>query len=163
MSPCEEATHRLLLPHGSCCGAGETVIDPDVVRQLLARQRTRSPLDRLTLREREVLGKMAEGHSNTAIGRALSISDAAVAKHIGLPELSVHRLPHDLLARWALIVTGVARRLLLPAVSSGANAHAHNTESTWFPTTGGTRCWTRAPAWWSGSRMSYGRLPHRDR
>jgi DNA-binding NarL/FixJ family response regulator len=63
--------------------AGETVIDPDVVRQLLARQRTTSPLDRLTPREREVLGKMAEGHSNTSIARALSISDAAVAKHIG--------------------------------------------------------------------------------
>lgn len=63
--------------------AGETVIDPDVVRQLLARQRTRNPLDRLTPREREVLGKMAEGHSNTSIARALSISDAAVAKHIG--------------------------------------------------------------------------------
>jgi DNA-binding NarL/FixJ family response regulator len=63
--------------------AGETVIDPDVVRQLLARQRTTSPLDRLTPREREVLGKMAEGHSNTAIARALCISDAAVAKHIG--------------------------------------------------------------------------------
>jgi DNA-binding NarL/FixJ family response regulator len=63
--------------------AGETVIDPDVVRQLLARQRTRNPLDRLTPREREVLGKMAEGHSNTSIARALLISDAAVAKHIG--------------------------------------------------------------------------------
>jgi DNA-binding NarL/FixJ family response regulator len=63
--------------------AGETVIDPDVVRQLLARQRTRNPLDRLTPREREVLGKMAEGHSNTTIARKLSISDAAVAKHIG--------------------------------------------------------------------------------
>ena len=63
--------------------AGETVIDPDVVRQLLARQRTQSPLDRLTPREREVLGKMAEGHSNTSIARALSIGDAAVAKHIG--------------------------------------------------------------------------------
>jgi DNA-binding NarL/FixJ family response regulator len=63
--------------------AGETVIDPDVVRQLLARQRTSSPLDRLTPREREVLGKMAEGHANTSIARTLSISDAAVAKHIG--------------------------------------------------------------------------------
>jgi DNA-binding NarL/FixJ family response regulator len=63
--------------------AGETVIDPDVVRQLLTRQRTSNPLDRLTPREREVLGKMAEGHSNTSIARALSIGDAAVAKHIG--------------------------------------------------------------------------------
>jgi DNA-binding NarL/FixJ family response regulator len=63
--------------------AGETVIDPDVIRQLLARQRTRDPLERLTPREREVLGLMAEGRSNTAIGRELVIGDAAVAKHIG--------------------------------------------------------------------------------
>jgi DNA-binding NarL/FixJ family response regulator len=63
--------------------AGETVIDPDVIRQLLARQRATDPLDRLTPREREVLGLMAEGRSNTAIGRELVIGDAAVAKHIG--------------------------------------------------------------------------------
>jgi DNA-binding NarL/FixJ family response regulator len=63
--------------------AGETVIDPDVIRQLLARQRAADPLDRLTPREREVLGLMAEGRSNAAIGRELVIGDAAVAKHIG--------------------------------------------------------------------------------
>jgi len=63
--------------------AGETVIDPDVIRQLLARQRATDPLDRLTPREREVLGLMAEGRSNTAIGRQLVIGEAAVAKHIG--------------------------------------------------------------------------------
>ncbi|MEV0975121.1 response regulator transcription factor [Microtetraspora glauca] len=63
--------------------AGETVIDPDVVRQLLARQRVTDPLDRLTPREREVLGQMAEGRSNPSIARVLGISDAAVAKHIG--------------------------------------------------------------------------------
>lgn len=78
--------------------AGETVIDPDVVRQLLNRQRTTSPLDRLTAREREVLGQMAEGRNNPSIGRTLGISDAAVAKHIGnifakldLPEADGHR------------------------------------------------------------------------
>ncbi|WP_201753667.1 response regulator transcription factor [Micromonospora rubida] len=63
--------------------AGETVIDPDVVRQLLSRQRTTNPLDRLTRREREVLGQMAEGRSNPSIARTLGVSDAAVAKHIG--------------------------------------------------------------------------------
>ena len=63
--------------------AGETVIDPNVVRQLLTRQRTTDPLARLTPREREVLGLMAEGRSNQAIARDLVISDAAVAKHIG--------------------------------------------------------------------------------
>jgi DNA-binding NarL/FixJ family response regulator len=78
--------------------AGQTVIDPDVVRQLLNRPRTTNPLDRLTTREREVLGQMAEGHNNPSIARTLGISDAAVAKHIGniftkldLPEADGHR------------------------------------------------------------------------
>jgi DNA-binding NarL/FixJ family response regulator len=63
--------------------AGETVIDPDVVRQLLTRQRTTDPLGRLTPREREVLGLMAQGRSNAWIAHTLVVSDAAVAKHIG--------------------------------------------------------------------------------
>ncbi|MFC5001624.1 response regulator [Dactylosporangium cerinum] len=63
--------------------AGETVIDPDVVRQLLTRQRAADPLARLTPREREVLGLMAEGRSNAWIARTLLVGDAAVAKHIG--------------------------------------------------------------------------------
>ncbi|WP_282087185.1 response regulator transcription factor [Streptomyces tendae] len=60
--------------------AGSTVVDPEVVRQLLARHR--DPLDRLTPREREVLALMAEGRSNAAIARRLVVTDAAVAKHI---------------------------------------------------------------------------------
>jgi DNA-binding NarL/FixJ family response regulator len=62
--------------------AGQTVIDPDVVRQLLSRHRSSDPLDRLTPREREVLALMAEGYANAAIARSLAVSDAAVAKHI---------------------------------------------------------------------------------
>lgn len=62
---------------------GGTVIDPQVVRQLLARNRERPALSRLTPRELEVLDLMAQGHSNTAIAQALTVSDAAVAKHIG--------------------------------------------------------------------------------
>ena len=61
--------------------AGRTVVDPEVVRQLLGRRR--DPLARLTPREREVLALMAEGRSNTAIARTLVVSEAAVAKHIG--------------------------------------------------------------------------------
>ena len=62
--------------------AGGVVIDPEVVRQLLARG-TRDPLDELTAREREVLALMAEGRSNGAIARRLVVTEAAVAKHIG--------------------------------------------------------------------------------
>ncbi|GAA4735803.1 response regulator transcription factor [Phytohabitans rumicis] len=60
--------------------AGGCVIDPEVVRHLLARRR--SPLARLTPREREVLALMAEGRSNAAITRALIVSEKVVGKHI---------------------------------------------------------------------------------
>lgn len=61
-------------------GAGDNVIDPVVVRQLLSR--VRDPLSRLTPRESEVLGLMGEGRSNRAIADALVVSDGAVEKHI---------------------------------------------------------------------------------
>ncbi|MEU9097906.1 response regulator transcription factor [Streptomyces sp. NPDC048361] len=61
--------------------AGGTVVDPEVVRHLLRRRR--DPLERLTPREREVLALIAEGRSNSAIARALVVSEAAVGKHIG--------------------------------------------------------------------------------
>jgi DNA-binding NarL/FixJ family response regulator len=61
---------------------GGTVLDPEVVGQLLARRRRDDPLRQLTPREREVLGLMAEGRSNTAIAKALVVSDGAVEKHV---------------------------------------------------------------------------------
>ncbi|KOV74937.1 LuxR family transcriptional regulator [Streptomyces sp. AS58] len=60
--------------------AGGTVVDPEVVRQLLRRRR--DPLERLTPREREVLALIAEGRSNAAVARELVVSEAAVGKHI---------------------------------------------------------------------------------
>jgi len=62
--------------------SGGTVFDPQVVAQLMVRRRRNDPLAQLTPREREVLGLMAEGSSNPAIGRQLVISDGAVEKHI---------------------------------------------------------------------------------
>jgi DNA-binding NarL/FixJ family response regulator len=62
--------------------AGGTVLDPEVVAQLLVRRRRDDPLRELTAREREVLGLMAEGMSNTAIARKLVVSDGAVEKHV---------------------------------------------------------------------------------
>jgi len=61
--------------------AGGCVIDPEVVSQLLASRH--DPLSRLTPREREVLALMAEGRSNAAITKALTITEKAVSKHIG--------------------------------------------------------------------------------
>ena len=63
-------------------GAGGTVLDPEVVAQLLARSRRQDPLARLSPREREVLGLMGEGRSNSAIAAALVVSDGAVEKHV---------------------------------------------------------------------------------
>ena len=60
---------------------GGTALDPQVVAQLLLR-RDSDPLDRLTPRERDVLGLMAEGRSNAGIAEALTVSESAVAKHI---------------------------------------------------------------------------------
>ena len=62
---------------------GATVLDPQVVAQLLASQRRNDPLQNLTERERELLALMAEGHSNPAIARRLVLSASAVEKHIG--------------------------------------------------------------------------------
>lgn len=62
--------------------AGGTVVDPQVVAQLLAKQQHASALDALTPREREVLAHMAEGESNAAIARALVVTEKAVQKHI---------------------------------------------------------------------------------
>ncbi len=60
---------------------GGTVLDPQVVASILTRAESRSPVTRLTAREREVLALMAEGRSNAAIARTLVVSEKAVGKH----------------------------------------------------------------------------------
>jgi DNA-binding NarL/FixJ family response regulator len=64
--------------------AGRSVIDPEVVDGLVSRQTTArsSPLHRLTERERDVLGLMAQGKTNDAIAEALHLHRATVEKHI---------------------------------------------------------------------------------
>jgi DNA-binding NarL/FixJ family response regulator len=63
-------------------GEGGSALDPEVVAQLLGRRRTNDPLDRLTPREREVLGHMAEGRTNGAIARELVVTERAIEKHV---------------------------------------------------------------------------------
>jgi DNA-binding NarL/FixJ family response regulator len=61
---------------------GGTAMDPDVVARLLAGgARADTGVSKLTRREREVLGLMAEGRSNAAIGQRLFLSESAVGKH----------------------------------------------------------------------------------
>ena len=63
--------------------AGGTALDPEVVTQLVGASSHVSAIATLTAREREVLGLMAEGRSNSAIARSLVISERAVEKHVG--------------------------------------------------------------------------------
>jgi DNA-binding NarL/FixJ family response regulator len=61
---------------------GGSVIDPEVVTQLLGRRRARNPIEELTDREREVLALMAEGRSNQAISQRLFLSPKTVEAHV---------------------------------------------------------------------------------
>jgi DNA-binding NarL/FixJ family response regulator len=61
---------------------GGSVLDPEVVAQMLGRSREEGPLDSLTEREREVLGLMAEGRTNRAIAGELFLSERAVERHV---------------------------------------------------------------------------------
>ncbi|MFD9885323.1 response regulator [Streptomyces alboflavus] len=84
--------------------AGGTVVDPEVVRQLLRRRR--DPLERLTPREREVLALVAEGRSNSAIAAELVVTEAAVGKHVG-----------NVLAKLDLPVTDATHRRVLAVLA----------------------------------------------
>jgi DNA-binding NarL/FixJ family response regulator len=61
---------------------GGTVLDPEVVAQLVARRRRNDRLEHLTEREREVLALMAEGRSNSAIAESLVVGEGTVEKHV---------------------------------------------------------------------------------
>jgi DNA-binding NarL/FixJ family response regulator len=62
--------------------AGGSVLDPDVVAQMLGRRRDQGPLESLSEREREVLALMAEGRTNRAIAGELFLSERAVERHV---------------------------------------------------------------------------------
>lgn len=61
---------------------GGTVLDPEVVAQIMVRSRKKDGLAVLSERERQVLQLMAEGKSNSAIASTLFLSSGAVEKHI---------------------------------------------------------------------------------
>jgi DNA-binding NarL/FixJ family response regulator len=63
-------------------GSGGYVVDPEVVATLLGRGRAPGPLDELSPRERDVLGLMAEGRSNTAIGERLGLTERTIESNI---------------------------------------------------------------------------------
>ena len=73
---------------------GGTALDPEVVAQLFSRRRE-GPLERLTPREREVLGLMAEGRSNAGIAEALTLTVGAVEKHVANILMKLRLPPSD--------------------------------------------------------------------
>jgi DNA-binding NarL/FixJ family response regulator len=75
--------------------AGGTVLDSEVVSQLVARRRRDDRLSELTPREREVLALMAEGRTNSAIADAMFISHGAVEKHVSNIFLKLGLTPTD--------------------------------------------------------------------
>jgi DNA-binding NarL/FixJ family response regulator len=77
--------------------AGGSVIDPEVVAQLVGRRRTRDPIQELSERERQVLALMAEGRSNQAIGEHLFLSPKTVEAHVHsiFTRLDLHVAPDD--------------------------------------------------------------------
>jgi len=77
--------------------AGGSVIDPEVVAQLVGRRRTRDPVQELSERERQVLALMAEGRSNQAIGDRLFLSPKTVEAHVHniFTRLDLHPAPDD--------------------------------------------------------------------
>ena len=75
--------------------AGGTVMDPEVVSQLLAKRARDEQVGRLTPREREVLALMAEGRSNAAVAARLVVSEKAVSKHIANIFMKLDLAPSD--------------------------------------------------------------------
>jgi DNA-binding NarL/FixJ family response regulator len=63
-------------------GEGGSALDPTIVSQLVGRRSRDDPIDQLTPREREVLGLMAEGRSNSGIAEQLVVTERAVEKHV---------------------------------------------------------------------------------
>lgn len=75
--------------------SGGSAIDPEVVAQLVGRRRTADAMEKVTSRELDVLGLMAEGRSNSAIAETLNISLGAVEKHVGNIFTKLSLLPAD--------------------------------------------------------------------
>ena len=78
-------------------GSGGSVVDPAVVASLVGRRRDRDVLVELTPREREVLGLMAEGRSNRAIGTTLVVGNKTVETHVSniFSKLGLEEAPDD--------------------------------------------------------------------
>ncbi len=87
-------------------GAGGSVVDPALVKELFAARRKNDPLEALTAREREVLALMAEGLSNVGISRRLWVAEGTIEKHV-----------HAILAKLPLASTADDHRRVLAVIT----------------------------------------------
>jgi DNA-binding NarL/FixJ family response regulator len=76
---------------------GGSVIDPELVKELVSERRRHDPLAVLSTREREVLSLMAEGRSNSGIGRQLWVTEGTIEKHVSniLTKLNLPETDND--------------------------------------------------------------------
>jgi DNA-binding NarL/FixJ family response regulator len=84
---------------------GGSVVDPELVRELVDARHRDDPLGELTPREREVLALMAEGRSNAGIARALWVTEGTVEKHV-----------HSILAKLPIVSSEDDHRRVLAVV-----------------------------------------------
>jgi DNA-binding NarL/FixJ family response regulator len=61
---------------------GGSALDPEVVAQVLDRRRPGGPIDALTVKEHDVLVRVAEGHSNRAIAADLELTEHTLERHL---------------------------------------------------------------------------------
>jgi DNA-binding NarL/FixJ family response regulator len=85
---------------------GGSVVDPALVQELVSARRKEDPLAVLTAREKEVLGLMAEGRSNSGIARSLWVTEGTVEKHV-----------HSILAKLRLPGTEDDHRRVLAVIA----------------------------------------------
>jgi serine/threonine-protein kinase PknK len=85
---------------------GGSVVDPALVRELVAARHRDDPLAQLTPREHEVLGLMAEGRSNAGIARMLWVTEGTVEKHV-----------HSILAKLPLAESDDDHRRVLAVIT----------------------------------------------
>ena len=73
---------KLLVDSVHRVAAGGSALDPQVIQRMVGRPRDSGPLDELTPREREVMALIAEGRSNNGIAAELTVTVAAVERHV---------------------------------------------------------------------------------
>ncbi|RGE18552.1 response regulator transcription factor [Leucobacter sp. wl10] len=107
--------------------AGATVLDPEVVAQLLTRRGRDDRMRALTDRERIVLAALAEGRSNQAIASLLFLSEASVEKHITAIFQKLRLEPDDGNRRVLAAIAHLESTGGIPATGSGPNDRTSQT------------------------------------